>query len=67
MFLLHRTYSKDSNILGSYLAVLSIRSAKNFHECATKVGLHTPWSRVEKIYKKDKRLKVEIIDKKINI
>lgn len=38
-----------------------------FHECATQVGLHTPWSRVEKIYKKDKRLKVEIIDKKINI
>lgn len=37
-----------------------------FHECATQVGLNTPWSRVEKIYKKDKRFKVEIIDKKIN-
>ena len=37
-----------------------------FHECATQVGLHSPWSRVEKIYKKDKIFKVEIIDKKIN-
>jgi len=28
MFLLHRTYSKDSNILGSYLAVLDFSTNK---------------------------------------
>ena len=29
MFLLHRTYSKDSNILGSYLAVLDLYSSNS--------------------------------------
>ena len=35
-----------------------------FHECATQVGLKTPWSKIPKNYK-DKRFNVEIIDKKI--
>ena len=35
-----------------------------FHECATQVGLKTPWSKIPKSYK-DKRFNVEIIDKKI--
>ena len=37
-----------------------------FHECATQVGLKTPWSHIPKNYK-DKRFNVEIIDKKILI
>ena len=36
-----------------------------FHECATQVGLKTPWSKIPKNYK-DKRFNVEIIDKKID-
>lgn len=36
------------------------------HECATQVGLNTPWSRIDKAYKKDSRFKVEVIEKKIN-
>ena len=37
-----------------------------FHECATQVGLKTPWSKIPKNYK-DKRFKVEITNKKIYI
>ena len=37
-----------------------------FHECATQVGLKTPWSKIDKNYK-DKRFNVEIIDKNILI
>ena len=36
-----------------------------FHECATQVGLKSPWTKIDKRYKDD-RFKVEIIDKKIN-
>ena len=36
-----------------------------FHECATQVGLKSPWTKIDKKYKDD-RFKVEIIDKKIN-
>ena len=35
-----------------------------FHECATQVGLKTPWSKIPKNYKY-KRFNVDIIDKKI--
>ena len=34
------------------------------HECATQVGLKTPWSKIPKNYK-DKRFNVEIIEKKV--
>ena len=37
-----------------------------FHECATQVGLKTPWSLIPKNYK-DKRFNVDITDKKIYI
>ena len=35
------------------------------HECATQVGLKSPWSKIDKKFKDD-RFKVKIIDKKIN-
>ncbi len=35
------------------------------HECATQVGLKTPWSKIDKKFL-DKRFEVEVIDEKIN-
>ena len=36
-----------------------------YHHCATQVGIQCPWTRVDKLYKKDSRFNVELIEKKV--
>ena len=41
-------------------AVFGMTNAIIFHECATQVGLKSPWTKIDKRFKDD-RFKVEII------